>query len=42
MRRVGSVSTDVLHHAKRPVLVVRGDPVEDEVARNGSREAVNA
>lgn len=38
----GSVSTGVLHHAKCPVLVVRGDPVEDEVARNGSREAVHA
>jgi nucleotide-binding universal stress UspA family protein len=38
----GSVSTGVLRHAKCPVLVVRGDPVEDEVARNGSHEAVRA
>jgi nucleotide-binding universal stress UspA family protein len=38
----GSVSTGVLHHAPCPVLVVRGDPVEDEVARNGSHRAVHA
>jgi nucleotide-binding universal stress UspA family protein len=38
----GSVSTGVLHHARCPVLVVRGDPVEDEVTRNGSRAAVHA
>jgi nucleotide-binding universal stress UspA family protein len=38
----GSVSTGVLRHAKCPVLVVRGDPVEDDVARNGSHRAVHA
>src|SRR5438034_10407585 len=38
----GSVSTGVLHHAKCPVLVVRGEPVEDEVARSRSREAALA
>jgi len=38
----GSVSTGVLHHATCPVLVVRGDPVEADVACSGSREAVHA
>jgi nucleotide-binding universal stress UspA family protein len=38
----GSVSTGVLHHANCPVLVVRGDPVEDDFARNGSREPAHA
>jgi nucleotide-binding universal stress UspA family protein len=38
----GSVSTGVLHHAKCPVLVVRGDFAETEASPNGSREAVRA
>jgi nucleotide-binding universal stress UspA family protein len=38
----GSVSTGVLHHATCPVLVVRRDPVEADVERNGTREPVHA
>jgi nucleotide-binding universal stress UspA family protein len=34
----GSVSTGVLHHAKCPVLVVRGDEAELAPASNASRE----
>lgn len=38
----GSVSTGVLHHATCPVLVVRGESAEREVAENGSRKTVHA
>jgi nucleotide-binding universal stress UspA family protein len=34
----GSVSTGVLHHARCPVLVVRGLPVARETSANGARE----
>jgi nucleotide-binding universal stress UspA family protein len=37
----GSVSTGVLHHATRPVLVVRAEPVEATVGLNG-RTSVRA
>jgi nucleotide-binding universal stress UspA family protein len=36
----GSVSTGVLHHAPCPVLVVRGEAAEAEVAENGSLKSV--
>jgi nucleotide-binding universal stress UspA family protein len=38
----GSVSTGVLHHATCPVLVVRGDVTETDVAVDGAREQVHA
>ncbi|HEX9380844.1 MAG TPA: universal stress protein [Gaiellaceae bacterium] len=38
----GSVSTGVLHHAKCPVLVVRGDTTETEAAVERAREKVPA
>lgn len=38
----GSVSSGVLHHAPCPVLVVRGEPAEREVAQDGPRKAVHA
>jgi hypothetical protein len=37
------VSTGVLHHAKCPVLVVRGDgTAEEDAALDGTREHVRA
>ncbi|MFL5950369.1 MAG: universal stress protein [Gaiellaceae bacterium] len=38
----GSVSTGVLHHAKCPVLVVRGEGVMATAATNGARKHVHA
>ena len=38
----GSVSTGVLHHAKCPVLVVRGDTAEAVPALEGTREHAHA
>jgi nucleotide-binding universal stress UspA family protein len=38
----GSVSTGVLHHATCPVLVVRGEPVEDAAAVNGAQTPAHA
>jgi nucleotide-binding universal stress UspA family protein len=38
----GSVSTGVLHHARCPVLVVRGEAYGGEQRRNGAREQVHA
>ena len=38
----GSVSTGVLHHATCPVLVVRGEPVEDAAAINGAQTPAHA
>jgi nucleotide-binding universal stress UspA family protein len=38
----GSVSTGVLHHATCPVLVVRGEPVEDAAAVNGAKTPAHA
>jgi len=36
----GSVSTGVLHHARFPVLVVRGDQAAADAVANGRRKAV--
>jgi nucleotide-binding universal stress UspA family protein len=38
----GSVSTGVLHHATCPVLVVRGEPVEEAAAVNGAQAPAHA
>jgi len=38
----GSVSTGVLHHATCPVLVIRGEPVEEEPTEERAREKVEA
>jgi nucleotide-binding universal stress UspA family protein len=38
----GSVSTGVLHHASCPVLVVRGEPVEDAAAVNDAQTPAHA
>jgi nucleotide-binding universal stress UspA family protein len=38
----GSVSTGLLHHAKCPVLVVRGETTDARAAVNGARTAARA